>query len=185
MLAPFQSALDRPQADDGQRAGGATDDRVKFVQPIGQVGQAHHLAAEARRQFFAALKGAVGNRQRQRTLGREMGGAQFDHLAGADKQHFDLAQVFEQLPRQPYRGGGHADRVGADLGGGAHLLGYRKGALKQLAQRGAQGAGRLGGPYRVLDLPQDLRLAQYHGVQAAGDSEGVARGQTVFQRISV
>ena len=45
-----------------------------------------------------------------------MGRRELDHLAGADEQDLGLAQVFEQLRRQPHRGRRHADRVAADLG---------------------------------------------------------------------
>ena len=50
-------------------------------------------------------------------------------------------QVLEELPGEPNRRGRHADGVRADLGGGAHFLGDREGALEQLVQRAAEGAG--------------------------------------------
>jgi hypothetical protein len=39
--------------------------------------------------------------------------------------------------------------------------------------------------HRVLHLAQDLGLAQHHGVQPAGDAEGVAGGQAVVQGVGV
>ena len=72
----------------------------------------------------------------------EVRGDQFDHLAGADEQDLDLAQVLEQLRGQPHRRGGHADRMRADLGRGAHLLGHREGALEQLVQRACRACRR-------------------------------------------
>ena len=86
-----------------------------------------------------------------------------------------LAQVFEQLRGQPHRGGGHADRVRADLGGGAHFLGDRERALEQLVQRACQRAGGFGLAHRLLHLAEDLRLAEHHRIEAAGDAERVAR----------
>ena len=43
---------------------------------------------------------------------------------------------------QAHRGGGHADRVGADLGRGAHFLGDRERALEQLVQRACRACRR-------------------------------------------
>jgi hypothetical protein len=60
-VAALERALDRAQTDDGQRAGGAADHGVKLVQAVGQVAQAHHFAAKAAGQLFAALQRAVGN----------------------------------------------------------------------------------------------------------------------------
>jgi hypothetical protein len=145
------------------------------VQALGQVGQAHDLGAKAAGQLFAALQRAVGDGDGLRLARGKVGGGQLDHLAGADEQHA-RGQVFEQLAGQAHGGGGHADGVRADLGGAAHFLGHGKAALEQLVQRGAQGAGVLGGAHGVLHLAQDLRLAQHHRVQPAGHAEGVARG---------
>jgi hypothetical protein len=135
--------------------------------------------------LLAAFDGAVGHGHRARAARGEVGGGQLDHLAGADEEDADLAQVLEQLGGQAHRGSSHADRVGADLGGGAHLLGHREGALEQLVQRGAQGAGGLGLAHRLLHLAQDLRLAQHHGVQAAGDAEGMPGGLRPLQHVGV
>ncbi|MPN15807.1 hypothetical protein SDC9_163143 [bioreactor metagenome] len=71
----------------------------------------------------------------------------------------------------------------ADLGGTAHFLGHRKAALEQLVERGAQHASRLGGAHGILHLAEDLCLAQHHRIEPAGNAEGVARDQIVFQRV--
>ncbi len=52
-------------------------------------------------------------------------------------------------------------------------------------KRAAERAGGLGGAHRVLHLAQDLRLAQHHRVEAAGDAEGVARHVLLRQRVGV
>jgi hypothetical protein len=132
-------------------------------------------AAEAGGQALAALQRAVGHRHRLGRTRREVRGHQFDHLAGADEEHLHLGQVLEQLRRQPHRGRGHADAVRADLGGRAHFLGHRKGALEQLVQRGAQRAGFVGHAHGLLHLAQDLRLAEHHRIEPGRHPEGVAR----------
>jgi hypothetical protein len=75
--------------------------------------------------------------------------------------------------------------VRTDVGQGAHLLGDRKGALEQLVQGGAQGAGQPGLAHRQLDLAQDLRLAEHHRIQPRGDAEGVTRGIAVLGHADV
>ena len=75
--------------------------------------------------------------------------------------------------------------MGADFGRGAYFLGDGKRALEQLRQRAAQCARRVGGAHRVFHLAQDLRLAQDHRVQPAGDAKGVARSMGVLQHIGV
>ena len=112
-----------------------------------------------------------------------MRGGQLDHFARAHKQHPGISQVFKQLACQAHGGGRHADAVGADLGSGAHFLGNRKAALEQLVERGAQRTRMLGCAHCVLHLSQNLRLAQHHRVQPAGNAESMAGDRAVFQRV--
>ena len=114
-----------------------------------------------------------------------MGGRELYHLAGADKQDADLAQVFEQLACEAHCGGGHADAVLADLGGAAHLLGDGKAALEQLIERAAERARGFGGANGVFHLAEDLCFAQHHGVKTAGNAKRMACGQAFFEQIGV
>ena len=155
------------------------------MQAVGQVGEAHDLAPKMGSQLFAALQGSVGDHDRFGLARRKMGRTQLDHLAGPDKQDPDLREVFEQLARKPHGRGCHADRMGADFGGRAHLLGHGKRTLEHLAQGGAQGARLFGRTHGVLQLAEDLRLAQHHGIEAAGHTEGVARRHAVFEGVGM
>jgi hypothetical protein len=94
-------------------------------------------------------------------------------------------RFFKQLAGQPHAGCRHADAVRADFGAAAHLFGHGKGALEQLVQRGAHGAGVFGGAHRVFHLAQDLRFAQHHGVEAAGHAKGVAGDLVALQRVGM
>ena len=88
VAARLQRALDGAQADDRQRTGGAGHHDVELGQARRQVGQAHRLGAEARRQLLAALERAVGHRHRASAARAAKWVAdQLDHLAGADEQH--------------------------------------------------------------------------------------------------
>ena len=142
-------------------------------------------AARAAAQVFGAGAAAVGDGQGARLAGREMGGCQLDHFAGADEEHAGFAQVFEELRGQAHRGRGHADGVAADLGRGAHFLGHRERALEHLLQRAAQGAGGIGLAHRLLELAEDLRLAEHHRVEPAGDPEGMAGRRRPFEHVGM
>ena len=111
--------------------------------------------------------------------------AQLDHFARADKQHIDLAQVFKQLSCQSNGSRRHADAVCADFGGAAHLFGNGKRALEHLMQGGAQCADFTRRAHRVFHLPQDLRLAQHHGVEATGDAKRMACGLFIDHGVDV
>ena len=77
-----------------------------------------------------------------------------------------------------HRHGGGGDRhgVGADLRLGAHALGDREGRLEQAVQHRAGRAGVLRGAVGVLELAEDLRLAEHHRVEARGHRERVVHG---------
>jgi hypothetical protein len=79
-------------------------------------------------------------------------------------------------PRQAHRRGGERHGVGADARLGAHALGGGKGGLEQLVERGAGAAGLLRDAIGVLQLAEDLRLAEHHGIETRGDAEGMRHG---------
>ena len=183
--ARLQRPLDGAQADDRQRAGGARDDDVELGQPRRQVGEREGRRREARAELVGARRAAVRDREQARLAGREVGRGQLDHLAGADEEHLGLAHVLEKLRRQAHRGRRHADRMAADLGRRAHLLGDRERALEHLLQRAAERAGAARLAHRLLQLAEDLRLAENHRVEAAGDAKGVARRRRPFEHVGV
>ena len=98
---------------------------------------------------------------------------------------FWSAMRVEDALRQAHRGGRHRHAVGADLGGAAHFLGHREGALEHLVQVGAQAAGFVGRAHRVLHLAEDLRLAQHHRIEPGGDAERMAHRVVLRQHVQV
>ena len=64
----------------------------------------------------------------------------------------------------------------AYLGIATHFFGHIEGALKQLMQRSAHSARIFGGAHCVFQLPQNLRFAQHHAVEASGDAKHMACG---------
>ena len=98
---------------------------------------------------------------------------QFGHLAGAHQQDGLAGQLAEDLPGQADRGIADADGVVADAGFAAHPFGHGEGLVQQAVQNGAGGLVLGGLPVGLLDLPQDLGLAQDHGIEAGGYPEEV------------
>ncbi len=83
-------------------------------------------------------------------------------------------QVAEDLLCQLHGGGADGHRPFGEPGLGADPLRDGDGLLDQLVQNGARGLGLEGDIEGVLELSQDLRLSQHHGVEARGHAEGVA-----------
>src|SRR5690606_33166629 len=102
----------------------------------------------------------------------------------ARRQRADLTRAHEHgaapLQRTQHLAGeldtgeSHRDRGRADLGIGAHPLGHRKGALNAAREDAADGPGLLGAAEGLLDLAEDLRLADDHRVEAGADAKEVA-----------
>jgi hypothetical protein len=67
----------------------------------------------------------------------------------------------------------------------AHFLGHCEGPLKQLVQVRAKGVRLLSHTRGIFHLPQDLRLAQDHGVQARGHPKRMAHRVCVGQRVQM
>jgi hypothetical protein len=95
------------------------------------------------------------------------------HLPGADEQHPLVLQVAENLARQFHRGVADGHGAGADAGFRAHPLGHGKGLVHQLVEQktGAAALGRV--TVGLLQLAEDLRLADDHRIQAGGHQEQV------------
>ena len=111
--------------------------------------------------------------------------AELDHLARADEQNGLLRHRREDPLRHPDASRGHGDRVRADVGVRADLLGDGEGSLEELVQHRPQGAGVLGGADGLLQLAKDLRLAEHHRLQAARNAERVRHGLIPRQRVEV
>ncbi len=138
-------------------------------------------------QVLRVGEGAVGDQQPLHPGLAQVFGGQFDGLAGTDQQHGRVFQPRERILRQPHRGRGHRNRVGADAGIGTGALGHRERLLEQPVQVLADGAVVARQRPGVLDLAQDLRLAQHHRVQPGGNAEQVAHrgGVAVLVQIAL
>src|SRR5690606_16139263 len=154
--------------------GGGRQHYVGLAQVLVEFGQRQRNATVAAGQFLRVRERAVRDQQPSNPCLDEMAGRQFDGLAGADQQHGRVLEPGERLLRQAHRDGGHRHRVRTDAGVGAGALGGRESLLEQTVELAAKAAGAARGGPGVLDLAQDLRLAQHQRVQPGRDPEQVA-----------
>ena len=73
-----------------------------------------------------------------------------------------------------HRGVGHRDRARADFRVGAHALRHRERTLKKLVEHDSERAFAPGQPVCLLELTQNLRFAEHHGIETARDPHHVA-----------
>jgi hypothetical protein len=165
--------------------GGGTDHDVRAMEVFrhGIEGDGFRMEAVAER--MCPFHGAVGDDDMADAVADEVAQRQLDGLAGADDQRGQGLQVTEDLPRERHRREGHGNGAGADGGRCADVLRRGKGVLKQPFQRQAQGAGGMRMLVGALHLPEDLRLAEHHGVEAAGDTKGVQHRLVVVMSVQV
>jgi hypothetical protein len=165
---------------DGFPCSGGRDHDVGFMQVARKILQRKRIAADPRCQHLRMLERAIGDQQALGVLLQQMPCGELDGLAGADQQNAGLAQVTEDLLCKTHPGEGDRNRMRADLGVRADPLGDSKAMLEQPVEAGTQAAGVARQLPGVLDLAQDLRLAQHQRVEAGGYPEQVAHSVTVM-----
>ena len=169
---------------EGDDLGGAGEARA--VDCNGAVGELHgDLAGDLAGELRGALRGAVGDEDGGCSLLDEMARGEVGHLARADDEDGLAVQAAEDLAGEIDGDRCDGDRGAADLGLGADALGHREGALQERFQRGGDGAGLARDGVGLLDLAEDLRLADDHGVERAGDAEEMADGLALAELVEV
>jgi hypothetical protein len=118
-------------------------------------------------------------------LRSEVRGGELDHLAGADEEQPRVGERGKDALRELDRRGRHGDRRAADVRLRAHVLRHRERALEQPVEDQAQRTGGLSAAHRLLHLAEDLRLAEHHRIQAAGDAKSVRHRAILRQRVDV
>ena len=81
--------------------------------------------------------------------------------------------------------GSHRNGILADGSVGTHFFGNGKRFLKQCVEVGIDAFLLLCDTHSIFNLSQNLRLAQYHRIQSAGNAESVADGFVVVQGIKI
>ena len=156
---------------------------VAAVEPItmsasgryfGEVLERHRRAAEVARQLDGAVERAVGDHHVADAVAEQMARRQLAHLAGADQHRGLVLETVEDRARQLDRRRADRHRAAGDAGLGAHPLGDRERLVEPAVQHRAGGADAGGAGVELLQLAEDLRLADHHRVEARGDAEEMA-----------
>ena len=105
-----------------------------------------------------------------------MPGGKLAHLARAHEENAPADEPGEDLLRQLDGGERDGHRMPRDLRLRPHLLRHGEGLREQRVEGGPDRLARLGEGERVFHLPQDLRLAEHHRVEARGDAKRVPNG---------
>ncbi len=95
------------------------------------------------------------------------------HFPRAEHQHPAARQIAEKLFRQVRRRRPDRHRPATDVRLRPNLFGDLERALEEFVQHPRGGARRRRREVRALDLAEDFRLAEHHGLQAAHDPEKV------------
>ena len=138
--------------------------------------EADHRRGQALGDALGAARAAVGDDQAADALGVQVTRAELDHLARADQQRRVAVEAREHAPREPDAGRGDRNGGCPDRGLGANALRDRKRGLEQAVELAARGARLPGGAVGVLELPEDLRLAEDQRVEPGSNRERMAHG---------
>ena len=167
----------------GLRTRGAADDDVGVGQLLVEGAQVDGITLEFGRQRLCPTQGAICDDHVLDAGGGKMPCGERDHLSGADHEGGVSIQVRIHAPREAHRRGCERDRIRADLRLGTHTLGGGKGGLKQLIEPRPGAAGLMRNAVGILQLTQNLRFAEHHGVESGGDAEGVLDREAVLMHI--
>ena len=99
------------------------------------------------------------------------------------KQRGALLETGEHGVGHRHRRGGDRHRVGTDVRLGPHALGHRERRLEQAVEHRSGAAGLLRRAIGILELAQDLRLAEHHRVETGRDGKGVRDGGALVEPV--
>lgn len=133
---------------------------------FGHAVKGYSAALKLAGQLLTANQGAVGHQNFVNARLQQVHGGQLGHFARAHQQGLVPVHVAEDAFGKLH--GGIADGYSAGGHGrfGAHAFGHRKGLVQQPVEDDARGVALHGFAVGGLELPQNLRLAQHHGIKA-------------------
>ena len=120
-----------------------------------------------------AIEAAVGDDHAADLLRVQVPRGELDHVAGADQERRVALEAAEDAARELDAGGCDRDRARADGGLAADLLGDGERRLEQPVQQRARGARLLRRAVGVLQLAEDLGLAEDQRIESGSDREDV------------
>ena len=125
-------------------------------------------------QFLGPFEGAVRDHDVLHAVAQEVLGGELGHFACAQKHDVFPVQVAEDLLGKLDRGGADGNRPLRQSGLRTDPLRDGDRLLDQFVQDRAGGLGLKSNIEGILELAQDLGLAEDQGVQARSNPEGVA-----------
>ena len=185
VAAGGDDALHLVLVQDVVRRAGTGDQDIHLGQHGGEACVLDRRALEELGHLDGALVRAIGDEDVRAAGAAQVARGEFAHLAGAHDHDGAVVERAEDLARQFDGGIADRDRHLADAGLGAHALGDAEGAGHQAIQPAAERAAILGRGVGGLELSQNLRLADHHGIQAGGDAEEMVDGVAAFVPVEV
>jgi hypothetical protein len=175
----------RLREDRGRRAGCRDDDVAGAEDGVELVPRRGARAPDRLGRLCGMRHRAAHDRHLVDALRLHVQGGQLAHLAGADDDDVASFQVAENLSREGDGRVAHRHGARAEAGFRAHALADREARVKQPVQHRADRLrlGRRG--VRLLDLSEDLRLADDERVEPAGHAEQVPRGVEIDELMHV
>ena len=158
-----------------------SDDDVRGGQLTGHFLERHRAALHPLGQGHRIGEGAVGDHKFPHPFSFQVRHHQFGHIARADHHHGLVVQAFEYFPRQFHGHVTDRHREAGDAGLAAHPLGGLKDLLHQSGEIGSHCPLLAGDLEALLDLPQNLRLADHHGFEAAGHPEQMRDSRLIVE----
>ena len=152
------------------RLGGAgrRDHDVGGGQRVGQRRPRHRAPVEMPRERFGGGERPARDRQLLHVLRLQVDARELRHLAGPEDQHAETLQVAEDLLRHR-----HGPLAESGLGPDAFADGER--GVEQTVRQRAGVFEIVCGGVSVLDLTENLRLADDQGIESGGDAKQVTR----------
>ena len=164
-------------AEDGMRRTRGADDDVGAAGGLVKLVEfdyfRRHTAFERVGQASRSIGGSVAHKDRAGSLLDEVPSGQFAHLARAHQENGAALERSEDFARQVDGHRGDGNGIRSDAGLGADFLGGSKGALQKVLQLPGHRARSTRDGEGLFYLPQNLRLANHHGIEAGGHAEQV------------
>jgi len=152
---------------------GRGDDDIGLVAGIVEILELDGLTVEPLRQSDGAFVGAIGDKDRSAAMRHQMPGREFAHLARPDDENVLALQRTENLLGQFHRDRSNGNRRRSHRSLAAHAFGDGKGASEELIELSSNRADGAGGCIGLFHLPQNLRFADHHRIQARSHTEDV------------
>ena len=167
---------------DGVRRGGRAHEDVDVGERAPTLLVVHRDSAVALRELDGALERPVGDDRRPHALPAQALERELRHLARAEDHRARAGERSEDLLRQLHRRRAHRRGAARDRRLGPNATGDRQRRLEEAIEHGSRLRAALFP--RIAHLPVDLRFAEHHGIETAGDAEEVARRLAVAAHIA-